>query len=62
MAKNRGTEGVDMAALAQTRIESVDAPTHLGSGDQINGTQVNGDITVVDGDHTETFISRDFSR
>ncbi|KWT63145.1 hypothetical protein ADL21_04575 [Streptomyces albus subsp. albus] len=63
MAKNRDNEGIDIAALAQTRIESVDAPTHLGTGDQINGTQINGnDNTVIDGDHTEVRISRTFGR
>lgn len=62
MAKNRN-EGIDIAALAQTRIESVDTPTHLGSGDQINGTQVNGDdITVIDGDHAHIQVSRNFDR
>ncbi|MFH8405527.1 hypothetical protein ACH4FX_12240 [Streptomyces sp. NPDC018019] len=62
MAKNRGNEGTDVSACAQMRIESVDAPTHLGSGDQINGTQINGDgATVINGDGATADISHTFN-
>ncbi|MEV5594045.1 hypothetical protein [Streptomyces sp. NPDC052496] len=62
MAKNRGNDGIDIAALAQTRIESIDAPTHLGTGEQINGAQSNGDTTVINGDHADIHISHTFDR
>lgn len=63
MAKNIRNEATDVETDALTQIGTVDGPAHLGSGDQINATQTNGDgATVINGDHTHNSVSHTFNK
>ncbi|MEU6959931.1 hypothetical protein [Streptomyces chrestomyceticus] len=62
MAKDIHNEVSDIEAQAVTQIGEINGPTHLGSGDQINGTQINGNgTTIIHGDNADG-ISHTFNR